>query len=364
VRRTATTIGFRKNTGRTSRNLAVPGEDMTSVFDTVDAEDVGKQLLTGGIDGRDILKFLILDLPLHANPVSQLTRVRSIRPTFIMVWLGNNDVLPMATRTNPAAATFTPTAFGTQYRRFLNALADTGADMAVANLPDVTEIAALRRADTDVTSCRTDGGDVVPVAPDDRVSLALDPSQLPVPPCGKVLDSAEGAQIRATVIAYNTEITAAIADVEQSRGVAIATVDVFTVFDDAAMHGVRLGSSATGGFLLDTRYLGGIFSLDGVHPTHTAHALIANAFIDAIHARFGDAIADVDVQTVASEDPLVENPFRPAGEPPFGLIDQSADVQDGLDDAFHHVESQARDVFKKLRHRVHRLFDRIARLFS
>ena len=32
----------------------------------------------------------------------------------------------------------------------------------------------------------------------------------------------------------------------------------------------------------------GIFSLDGVHPTRTGNALIANAFIDAINTRFGE----------------------------------------------------------------------------
>ena len=58
-----------------------------------------------------------------------------------MVWLGNNDVLGMATRTNPDAVSSTRRTSERSLSRFLNALADTGARMAVANLPDVTGIA-------------------------------------------------------------------------------------------------------------------------------------------------------------------------------------------------------------------------------
>ena len=75
-----------------------------------------------------------------------------------------------------------------------------------------------------------------------------------------------------------------------------------------------------GGTVLTTDYLGGIFGLDGVHPTRTAHALIANAFIEAINARFGEAIPLVDVARVARRDRLVNNRFRPAGAVPFGVI--------------------------------------------
>jgi hypothetical protein len=365
VGRTAETVGFRRDVNSSVRNLAVPGENIESVFEELGADDVGKNLLSGDIKGRDVLKFLILGLPLRDHPVSQLRRAHAIRPTFLMVWLGNNDVLPMATRTNPQAATFSPAEFGSRYRQFLGSLADTGADMAVANLPDVTQVAGLRHAGTDVTSCRNDDGSVVPVAPEALLSIALDPSQLPVPPCSKVLDPGERAQVRATVMAFNAEIAAAVTETEQSRGIAIALVDVFSLFDDLATHGYPVGDSAAGGFVLDTRYLGGLFSLDGVHPTRTGQALIANAFIAAEQARFGDVIPPVDVQGIATTDPLVNSQYRPAGEPPFGLIaDQGVDVQDALDDAFGHLESNSREIFKKMRRRVHDLFDRIARVFS
>src|SRR5881296_1934244 len=352
VRRTSDGLGFRADPDRTARNLAVPGEDTGSVFETIAAQDIAGELVTGDVKGRDVLKFLILGLPLRTEPVSQVSRARELHPTFLLVWLGNNDVLEMATSTNPGALTVTPAEFGSRFRALLDALADTQAGMAVANLPDPTGIAALRRAAGEVTSCRTTAGATEPVAADDLLSIDLDPRQLPAPPCGKVLDSAEQARVRASVSAFNAEIAAAIAGMEQVRGVTIAPVDIFTAFDRLRSTGVDL--DADGAPDLTTRYLGGIFSLDGIHPTRTGNALIANAFIDAINARFGETIPQVDVARVATHDPLAHSRFRPAGEPPFGLIGESQ----GSD-----VESFFQKTYARIEHDIDDLRDRLVKLF-
>src|SRR5204862_2721014 len=115
--------------------------------------------------GRDVLKFLILGLPLRPEPVSQVSRARDLRPSFLLVWIGNNDVLDMATDTSPGAVTLTADEFGGRFRALLDALAETQADMAVASLPDPTANAALRRAAGDVTRCRAAGGTTEPVPP-------------------------------------------------------------------------------------------------------------------------------------------------------------------------------------------------------
>jgi lysophospholipase L1-like esterase len=358
VRRSSDAVGFRAAPGQAVRNLAVPGEDIRSVFDTLDAEDVGKRLVNGRIEGREVLKFLILGVPLRDEDVSQMSRANALRPSFLMVWLGNNDLLPMATRTDPEATRVSVAAFGTAYRRFLNRLADAGADMAVANLPDVTQVAALRGPGLAVTGCRANGGVVEPVAPTALVSLALDPTMLPTPPCAKVLDPTEQAAIRATVVAFNREIADAIAEVESSRGIVIAPVDMFGLFDQVARDGYDVRGD--GSTILHTEYLGGLFSLDGVHPTRTGQGLIANAFIDAINARFGDAIPRVDLGAVAARDPLVGSSFRPAAEAPFGLIkDEDVDVGGALDDAFSNLAEHTRDIFKRLKNRVRDVFQRI-----
>jgi lysophospholipase L1-like esterase len=351
VRRGSLNVGFRKYPGGRVRNLAVPGEDITSVFERVDLEDVA-----ASGDGRDILKFLILGVPLRDDSVSQLTRAEDLDPGFLLVWLGSNDVLTMATKTNPARAGLTPAQFGAEFRRLLARLADSGAGMAVANLPDVTQIAALRGPGTEVTGCIGAGGVVVPAAPDWLVRLDLDTAELPEPPCSNVLDAAERAEVRATVTAFNAEIAAAVAAVEANRGVTVANVDMFALFDDVATNGYDVHGD--GSLVLTTEYLGGIFSLDGIHPTRTAHALIANAFIDAINTRFGEAIPPVDVGRAARRDKLVRNAYRPEGEPPFGLIaGVDTELDDALDEALDDVGDSLDEIIDDLEDFFDDIFD-------
>jgi len=364
VHRTDDSIGFRARPVRVARNLAIPGEDMVSVFDEIRPDVIASRLVDGqAVEGRDVLKFLELGLPFRSDSVSQLTRARDLRPTFVMVWIGNNDVLDMAMRTNPDAVTLDATEFGRRFRRLLDELADTGADMAVGNLPDVTGVAALRHAAGEVTSCRQADGTLRPVATDDLLSIDLERVALPVPPCTDVLGLAERDHILKTVSAFNAEIAAAIMETEQNRGVRIAPVDLFALFGGLRANGLDINGD--GAVDISTGYLGGLFSLDGVHPTPTGNALIANAFLDAIEQRFGDAIPRVDVARVAARDRLVGNPFRPAGEAPFGLIgpDDTNVFQGFFDDVFDRVSRGAREFASDVRDLGRNFADRIKRFF-
>lgn len=354
VSRPADGIGFRDDPDVKARNLAVPGEDIQSVFDGVRAQELAEQLVTGKPDGRDILKFLVLGLPLRDESVTQISRALDSRPSFLIVWIGNNDILSMGTSTDPNAVDRPVGQFGQLYRQLLDRLADAGVDMAVANLPDVTSIAVLRRAAGEVTQCQRPDGTLEPVAPDDRISIGLDRSRLPIPPCFKVLSAAERVVARANVQAFNAEIAAAAAEVQAARGITIAVVDVFALFDQLATSGFDLDGNGTPD--LTTSFLGGVFSLDGIHPTRTANALIANAFIDVLNTRFGEAIPPVDVAKVARRDPWVNNPYRPAGEAPFGLFSE-AQVETSFEDAYDRIEREAREIGEDLADDVKDIFD-------
>ena len=355
VHRRATGVGFRSQFRRAVRNLAVPGEDTTSVFESVNGGNLLADVIRGRVpNGRDLLKFLILGLPTRSHDVTQISRARDLDPSFIILWLGNNDLLGMATRTNPDAESTTAAGFGQRFRRLLDQLADTGAPMAVATLPDVTGIAALRHAAGEVTTCRTTAGAPQPVATDDLLSIDLPRRLLPEPLCSKVLDATERAVIRAKVVALNDEIRAAVTDLEVRRGISVALVDTFALFDVLRAHGVDLNGDGTPD--LTAGYLGGFFSLDGIHPTRTANALIANAFIAAINQRFGLQVPLVDVARVAATDPLVAYPLRPVAEPPFDLIDGA--VTDAIAELFTDTYRDVarlllRDQWRSLR----RLFD-------
>ncbi len=51
-------------------------------------------------------------------------------------------------------------------------------------------------------------------------------------------------------------------------------------------------------------YLGGLISLDGIHPTRTGYALIANMFIERINQILGLQIPLIDIDSIAKTDPM------------------------------------------------------------
>ena len=60
-------------------------------------------------------------------------------------------------------------------------------------------------------------------------------------------------------------------------------LDANALFNDiAAANGIKIGQNT-----LTTAFLGGLFSLDGMHPTNTGYALIANEAIKAMNAAWG-----------------------------------------------------------------------------
>ena len=75
----------------------------------------------------------------------------------------------------------------------------------------------------------------------------------------------------------------------------------------------RYGYWVGPGRVITTDMLGGVFTLDGIHPTNTGHAVISNAFITALNWRYGAGIPWVSVRDAYESDPLVpENIFAMA----------------------------------------------------
>ena len=100
-----------------------------------------------------------------------------------------------------------------------------------------------------------------------------------------VLIPAEIDAIKVATDAYNTSIKA-IAD---SKG--LAFVDAKAIMDKLSTTGI-VGNNFT---MTSTYVFGGSFSLDGVHPSPRGYALIANAFIDAINAKYSSTFKKVDL---------------------------------------------------------------------
>jgi len=275
-------------------NLAVPGHD------AVEALQLRPNLLF------DDLTDLVLGLPglLGGVAASQVEWAELLAPTTVFLWLGSNDVLGAALAAD--ATLVTPTAaFEAAYGEAIDRLAATGATLVVANVPDVTVIPYLIPA-TELAAAAglpfAVVGPALGLAPDDFVTpdaLGFAAAVLgagkrgPLRP-GLVLDAGEVAAIRQAVQAYNAFIAA-----EAARHGAVL-VDVF-----ALLESIDAGGLDVAGTRITTDYLGGLFSIDGIHPSDTGNAIVADAFVEGINAQLGAALPRIDVAAVALADPLV-----------------------------------------------------------
>jgi GDSL-like lipase/acylhydrolase family protein len=257
---------------------------------------------------------LILGLPglLGGVSRSQVEWAEALAPTTIVLWIGNNDVLNGIFAGDPAF--LTPTAaFDSAFGQVIDRLAATGATLAVANLPDATLVPFLTSAEDVAASAGVPLsaiGSVLGISPGDFVIPdalplieAILTGQSPGPlPGNVVLDSGEIAAIQARVREYNDFIEA------KAKEKHAALVDIHALFDRVKEHGLVVG-----GQRLTTAFLGGVFSLDGIHPTNTGYAVIANRFIEALNREFDADIRPIAVVKVKNEDPLV---LPGVGQPP------------------------------------------------
>lgn len=242
---------------------------------------------------------------------TQVGQVVASQPTFVTLWIGNNDVLGAAIRGRAIdGVTLTPTdVFRQVYGGIVAKLKASGARVVAANLPDVTTIPYVTTIKPYVVNPTTGQPVVIngnrvpllgpkgPLSPTTFVTLpastllaegigipaALGGTGEPLPD-EVILDEAEVATIRDHVNQDNQ----AIQDLCAQAGFSV--FDVHALFDDIATNGRVVGGvRLTSGFLT-----GGIFSYDGVHPSALGYALAANEWIAAIN-RAGGALQPLDL---------------------------------------------------------------------
>jgi lysophospholipase L1-like esterase len=275
-------------------NLAVPGH---TVHDA---------LVTRPSFPIDSLTDLVLGFPGLPAGVSrsQVEWAEALAPSTVLLWLGANDVLGSIFAATPLLTP--PAAFEADYAAVISRLASTGAALVVGNVPDVTRVPYLtpaQRVAELVGLPLALIGPALGIAEGDAITpqgLALVPAVLANPalgplPATAVLTAAEAQTIRAAIDAYN-EIIAV-----RAEQFGATLVDVHALVSDLDDNGYVVN-----GQQLTTAFLGGLFSLDGAHPSLTGHAIIANEIIKTMNRRTGAAIPPVPVSRVAVADPLAQ----------------------------------------------------------
>lgn len=329
-------------------NLGVPG---ALVFDLTDETDLATKYT---LRGNPYFQIVMRDQnTLGASIVKQAL---ALQPTFVSLWIGNNDVLGYATSggtigTDPATyslPTDVPT-FTFLYNAIANAITDsTGARKIIAaNIPDVQNIpyfttigpkvaASLEGMGVPAMVYQQNGeiiGTGVASTADlksgavlftltsssataflgDRTGAYYKINDIPVP-AGIEIDSAFGfspfnpwpdmftldpSELLITQTA-TSNFNQVIDGIVSANSASWALFDVNSFFDDVANGGMMVdGISFTTGFIL-----GNTFSLDGVHPTSRGYAVIANEFISVINSKFNASIPRINVSTIPSSIPL------------------------------------------------------------
>jgi len=293
-------------------NMAIPGALLADVMDSVLNYNLSL--------GRDASFFNnIARQGQRPLPLTILQLVANKKPTFLSFEYGVNEILGPALRGSGTPAV--PVAlWGGLLGSTLNSLDARipNAKKLIVNVPDVTlypyfhalppvELTAAR---TPVmvagvpkfligTSGNLQPGDLITLRAADSLALGVGYevgdvsylSGLPVPGNGRplpdqfVLTGAEQASLRAAVDGYNAAITGQAA----ARGYAL--LDVNLLFRNLSTSGYHFA-----GVDYSTAYLtGGLFSVDGLHPTDFVHGLLCNKMGEVVLQKFGARIPILDL---------------------------------------------------------------------
>jgi hypothetical protein len=272
-------------------DVAVPGAEVIDAIYNLDPSSNANALTT-----------------LFLGGLTQTQMMERAHPTFVSVWLGNNEVLGALTASDTTGLP-SATTFHSRYAAALDSIAKTGAKAVLmgVGLGDSFPLPFFSRGTTYfgaklqnalpptftvLLNCAPPRGDSVWIGfPTGGALLAAAAGGAPVTlDCAdttQAIQPAELVKIIGSAFAYNQ----AIAGEATARN--WAYVDV-----NGAMDSMRAVASAVRAFPLfgqacSVNPFGTAFSCDGLHPSATTHKLIANKVIQAINAKYGTHLAAI-----------------------------------------------------------------------
>jgi hypothetical protein len=272
-------------------DVAVPGAEVIDAISNLDPSSNANALTT-----------------LFLGGLTQTQMMDRVHPTFVSVWLGNNEVLGALEASDttglPSVATF-----HARYSAVLDSIAATGAKAILmgVGLGDSFPVPFFSRGTTYfgaklqnalpptftvLPNCAPPRGDSVWVGfPTGGALLAAAAGGTPVTldcaDTAQAIQPAELVKIIGTGLGYNQ----AIAGEATARN--WAYVDM-----NGALDSVRAVANAVRAFPLfgqpcSVNPFGTAFSCDGIHPSAATQKLIANKVLQAINAKYGTHLAAV-----------------------------------------------------------------------
>jgi lysophospholipase L1-like esterase len=292
----------RENFATQVTDLAVPGALVNDVMNTA-------PVVIPTTD-QEIITQLVLGFPGlgYGQDLSQSGFAIKAQPTTIFLWIGNNDAL-VADETGMPSSMTSVANFTSQYQALITQLTTmTPAHLVIANIPDVTQVPYLQPAAMVLGEYSQATGIPVPtlsallgIVPGDLVNptglgeitpILTGKQKGPIDDAG-VLSAAEVVTVQQQVTAFNQVIAA------QAKTANATLVDINALFAQVTKSGLTIN-----GYTGTAAFLGGFFALDGIHPTNTGYAVVANTFIDTMNAAMKTSIPDVALGPIAAADPF------------------------------------------------------------
>jgi len=245
---------------------------------------------------------------------TQVQRALDANPTFVSIWIGNNDVLQPALSGLFQPIVSTLPQFQTSYDLMIQQLLDSVPNLKgvligvamVQYLPSVSSGALLFSsvAAQGAINAATSKTVVIDASCNGSTSLVNVPQMIlairagthpSVIACDKgifpapvgdlfVLDAAEQVTLNAAITGYNTYI--------QGKAAAIG----FAYYDPNILFAASRASGAIPpfpNFASATATYGTLITLDAIHPSATTHKLIANELIGVINTKYGTSLKPV-----------------------------------------------------------------------
>jgi len=292
-------------------NLGIPGALLADVLDTTDYSS--KATARKNPFFATILRSQTLGKTIIAQAAA-------LKPNVMSIWIGSNDVLGYAT-TGGADPNFTePTnifKFESLYLNMMFLINNTpdlkDTKIILGTVPDITAVPFFTYANTwmkatygkilpliistpgstqKVRQLDSNGKDLLllPIL----TLLASDPTYgqsitKPIP-SQYVLDMDEVVKVKTATTEYNIKIKSVIGNEKWDPQKRCVLFDAYSIFNEIAAN----GAPVPGDILTNTYISGGIFSLDGIHPTSRGYALVANRLIELINSKFGANVKKVN----------------------------------------------------------------------
>jgi len=285
-------------------NLGVPGARVKDVLHTTNTFNAA-----GGINP-------FFDLILRnydKNYGTQFEQAKMLKPTFLTVWIGNNDILGYAMGGAAGGDPISGDEFYKQYKELIDSIKTLNAHVLTANIPDVTILpyfTAISVSGSEYDYFGQTKTGIRKLIPG-KDFITLPASELIFDAEGKstgkarsqsdpladryVLDESEVVRIRLILNTFNSSIQIL------STSAGFHMVDLYSAFNIMKQADLE-GGSIVNGIRLKTDYVtGGLFSLDGIHPSNRGQAIIANEFIKVINQKYNASIPLINLASIPGE---------------------------------------------------------------